>query len=378
MAQVDALRTELAMVAALADEYEGKGITEQDTKNALIEPVLAALGWPKTDLALVRAEYRHTSKDNPVDYALFAKGQPVLFVEAKALDQSIDRHKVVAQVIAYASVSGVNWALITNGRCWDLYAVFASVPAAQKRLFAVRVDDDRALDWLTWIAPARLAGNELDTMWRQRFAEREIRQLLKRMIAQRDTDLVDLVARRAGLRVHDVTAGFHHLRVRFEEPEPGPLLVSVTPPNPPTHRPPSPVPNPGPESGGTSVPAPPKRHRRQTVARLPRPEPGQKPRLLRVGDRSWPVRSWRDIQVVLCEYAAEVHPERYGAAFTAPELAGRKRRYLATTKEAMHSAKAVPGGFVEVNLSADNTITLAERLLDFCGVDPGTVSYETR
>ena len=59
MAQVEKLSTTLTMVAALAAEYEGKGITEQDTKNALIEPVLAALGWPKTDLALVRAEYEN-------------------------------------------------------------------------------------------------------------------------------------------------------------------------------------------------------------------------------------------------------------------------------------------------------------------------------
>jgi len=60
-------------------------LTESDTIRVLVLPVLQALGWDLQDVEEVRSEYRHASADNPVDYALFLHGSPVLFVEAKAL-----------------------------------------------------------------------------------------------------------------------------------------------------------------------------------------------------------------------------------------------------------------------------------------------------
>ena len=48
----------------------GKPLGEQDTKAALISPVLRALGWDVEDVEQVRHEYRHQSSDRPVDYAL--------------------------------------------------------------------------------------------------------------------------------------------------------------------------------------------------------------------------------------------------------------------------------------------------------------------
>lgn len=46
MERLDALAKQ---IAGLCSKYRGQGLTEQDTKNALIEPVLAELGWPKSN-----------------------------------------------------------------------------------------------------------------------------------------------------------------------------------------------------------------------------------------------------------------------------------------------------------------------------------------
>jgi hypothetical protein len=46
-------------------------IGEQNTKAALIDPLLAALGWELQEIDEVRREYRRKPQDNPVDYALF-------------------------------------------------------------------------------------------------------------------------------------------------------------------------------------------------------------------------------------------------------------------------------------------------------------------
>ena len=381
MVDGQSLKNTLSEIAAIAARFSGKSITEQDTKNALIEPVLEALGWTKTNLDLVRAEYRHTNKDNPVDYALFSKSHPVLFVEAKALDCSIDEHKFVSQVISYANVAGVHWALLTNGRQWALYKVFAEVQGAQKQLFSVEIGDSSAADWLRWIIPSRLAGNDLDTVWRHCFAERRVRTALRKMIADRDSDLVKFLSKRCGLSTHDVTAGLHHIRVSFDEPEPGPLVFGGAPPTdgranasaPPSRT--SGTPTRRPVKSGRSS-----RMRKASPASnaLAPPAPGSKPVRFWIGDRSWPVSSWRDLPVNTCSYLAESRPERFSAAFSAEEFQGRKQRLLTTTADVCRTPAQVPGGFVEVNLSATACVSLVERLLKFCGVALNQAGYEIR
>ena len=60
---LESVRTRIA-------KYRGKNLSEANTKTALIEPVLCALGWPVGDLDEVSLEFRLKSSDNPVDYAL--------------------------------------------------------------------------------------------------------------------------------------------------------------------------------------------------------------------------------------------------------------------------------------------------------------------
>ena len=62
-----------------------ENIGEQNTKAALIDPLLSALGWEVEDIDEVSREYRRKPQDNPVDYALFMLRSPRLFVEAKDL-----------------------------------------------------------------------------------------------------------------------------------------------------------------------------------------------------------------------------------------------------------------------------------------------------
>ena len=365
MVDIQNLKKTLAAIAAAAAPHREKDdLTEQDTKNALIEPILAAVGWSKSDLATVRAEYRRTSKDNPVDYALFAKDQPVLFVEAKALDVPIDDHKVLTQVISYANVSGVRWALVTNGAKWALYKVFAEVQGERKLLFSIDITDPGAAEWLRWIAPDHVAGNDLDSVWSRSFAERQVRELLKKMIANRDSELVGLLAHRTGLSASDVAAGLYHLRVTFDEPEPGPLTVVESPAA-------------ASKVAATAPPAAPGHASAPAVAScLAEPTPGSKPVRFWIGSRTWPVRAWRDLPLNACAYLAETQPERFKSVFAAEEFQGRKRRLLATTADGLNSPVAVPGGFVELNLSSSACVELARRLLAFCGVDVATAGYE--
>jgi hypothetical protein len=68
-------------------QIRNENIEEQNTKAALIDPLLAALGWDVEDIDEVSREYRRKSQDNPVDYALFMLRSSRLFVEAKGLEK---------------------------------------------------------------------------------------------------------------------------------------------------------------------------------------------------------------------------------------------------------------------------------------------------
>jgi predicted type IV restriction endonuclease len=99
--------------------------TEETTKQALILPLLDALGFSPYDPTKVQAEYGANlpgiKANERVDYALFVGGQPVMFIEAKACTEKLTNH--TGQLARYfASTPGVSVAAITNGREWRFFS----------------------------------------------------------------------------------------------------------------------------------------------------------------------------------------------------------------------------------------------------------------
>ena len=108
--------------------YQGKELNEQNTKTALVHPILRALGWDVGDLDEVQQEYKRRPRDKPVDYALLLLRAPRLFVEAKALGQNLNDRRWANQIMGYATVAGVEWVVLTNG---DEYQIYNGVPQFQ-------------------------------------------------------------------------------------------------------------------------------------------------------------------------------------------------------------------------------------------------------
>lgn len=365
-------------VRGLVAKYKGIGITEQDTKNALIEPVLAAFGWPKDDLERVRAEYRHTSKSNPVDYALLSRGRPVLLVEAKALDVPADEYKYVAQVLAYANMAGAEWALVTNGDQWDLYAVLAKGDVPKKLIFSVHVGDADFLDWMAWVSPKRVEASELDRFWRLLVAERRVKATVESMFRERSDALVALLAEKTGLDISEVATALQALRMSFDGPSMegrmqilagmGPVVVpqppAIQPPSPPAAQepvPPTPQPEP-PAPKPTTVLLP------RSTGTLTAPTPGSKPATFTIGSQTWVVKTWRELVVRTAEAVHRLHPEVYDGLFDAAELRGRTRVLFSRTSEGMVEAMPIPGGFAEGNQSASSSVSLTNKLLAWARV----------
>src|SRR5829696_7337678 len=175
-------------------------IGEQNTKAALIDPLLAALGWDIEDIDEVSREYRRKPQDNPVDYALFMLRSPRLFVEAKGLEKDLSDRKWISQVLGYATVVGVEWCILTNGDEYRLYNAHAPVDVEQKLFRAVRLSEsdqeEYTLETLELLSKEKMGDNLLNVLWKAHFIDRHVSTALKNLIQNEDAGLIRLIRKR--------------------------------------------------------------------------------------------------------------------------------------------------------------------------------------
>ena len=189
-----------------------KGLSEQDTKAVLVEPLLEIAGWAVGDPIQVSREDRPTER--PVDYSLKIGGKPVVLVECKRLANRLDSHKHLDQALAYTSAAGVRWCVLTNGSLFRIYNSLAPEVAKKKlleELDLARVDQaegtpvDRALQVIRLISPQSVESGEIDGVWDERYTGAKIRETVDELWSGPDSDLVNLVRRRMMERGHTLT-----------------------------------------------------------------------------------------------------------------------------------------------------------------------------
>lgn len=350
----DLLETALSKATKIQGRFKGAGLTEQETKNALISPILNALGWDQSNLDMVRAEYRHTPGSNPADYALILEGRPVLLLEAKALDVQIDNVKFIEQALSYANAAGASWVMLSNGYQWDLYHVFTQTVALERRFFSAKIDTPEAPRWLSLIQRELLRGDRLECAWRDHFEERHARKALEALLSAPYAALSRLIEQGSVLSAEEACRGLSRLLVEIKPP-PLPSLEAL-------------------QTQVRPVEAP--RSEGWVQDWTEKPKSGSKPIAWRIERREWLVSSWRAILIQSCHFFSETRPNRFKEALTGPEFQGRKYRTLSTKKERLRNAVAIPGGFAEVNFSAVDIVKITHKLFKFMDVDPALASYK--
>lgn len=96
--------------------------TEEATKNALIMPMLTALGYNVFDPTEVLPEYTcdiGTKKGEKIDYAILKDGEPVILIECKHWAQDLSLYD--NQLLRYFGVSTAKFGVLTNGILWRFY-----------------------------------------------------------------------------------------------------------------------------------------------------------------------------------------------------------------------------------------------------------------
>lgn len=216
--------------------YQGP-IGEQNTKAALIEPVLRVLGWDVEDVDEVHREYKQRSMDNPVDYALVLDGKPVLFVEAKGLRENLDDRRWAGQILGYAAVAGVEWVVLTNGDEYRIYNAHAPVPVQDKEFRRARVTDPTTLPEtvLDLFSRKRMLEGHLTVMFKAHFVDHQVREALGILLAPGHVDpaLVRLIGKHAkALSPGEIRSGLDRLHVSWDGPMRSAAAASTSPASP--------------------------------------------------------------------------------------------------------------------------------------------------
>jgi hypothetical protein len=216
------LEEALAQVRARIERSKSRHLNEENTKTSLIGPVLRALGWDIEDVDEVHHEYKRRPADNPVDYALFLKESPRLFIEAKALGHNLDDRRWVNQIMSYASVAGVEWIILTDGDEYRIYNSHAAVPIEEKLFRHVRVSNnsERPEEALSLLAKASIQKDEIGMYWQTDFVDRRVQAAVERLFAQNpDPEIVSLIAERVrNLSKDDIRISLSRAHVRFDFP----------------------------------------------------------------------------------------------------------------------------------------------------------------
>ncbi|MGI4832860.1 MAG: hypothetical protein ACRYFK_05300 [Janthinobacterium lividum] len=164
------------LVATLAEVYyraqqhqQLLSKNEAATRAALIDPILRALGWDTTNVALVEPEHTVENKQS-LDYVLKGStGTIQSVVEAKKLGESLDKLGHVGALIGYAFSLKPTSFFITDGLHWHCYSPehshykpIAIIEIAQEALLSAALQLLQLLD-AAHAGHGLLAGSALAT-----------------------------------------------------------------------------------------------------------------------------------------------------------------------------------------------------------------------
>ena len=175
-------------------------LKETPTRTIIIDPLLEALGWDVRDPDEVQLEYP-TVDGKFVDYALKLNKKPILLVEAKAMDDTLDDVKAVTQVVGYAANDGIVWCILSNGVKWRVYRSVEKCPAPDKLMFEVSLDSD-ASEGMTveqiakqmWrFSRDEMAKGTLDELGEQTFTDGKVRKAIQALMADPPKPFLNLV-----------------------------------------------------------------------------------------------------------------------------------------------------------------------------------------
>lgn len=182
------------------DRHRKEDLKEYPTRTIFIDPLLQALSWDVRDPDEVQLEYP-TIDGKSVDYAPKVNRKPVLFIEAKSLNDSLTDVKSITQVVGYAANAGVEWCILTNGITYKVYRSTEKAEAPDKLLFEVSIDPKEAegrsvhqiAEQFNRFSRDAMARGLLDEIGEQVFTTGKIRKALDKLFLDPPANLIKII-----------------------------------------------------------------------------------------------------------------------------------------------------------------------------------------
>ena len=92
---------------------------ETMTRYALIDPLLRELAWDLSNPGEVVPEDGGAGRGGRTDYTMRKNGEDIMIIEAKKLDESLDKH--INRLVDYVRQRNVRYGVLTNGQRWRMY-----------------------------------------------------------------------------------------------------------------------------------------------------------------------------------------------------------------------------------------------------------------
>ena len=187
------------------DRHKKEDLKETPTRIIFVDPLLQALGWDVRNPDEVELEYP-TIDGRSVDYAPKINGKPVLFIEAKPLNDPLSDVKAITQVVGYATNAGVEWCILTNGISYKVYRASEKAEAPEKLLFEVSIDPKESegiqiqqiAEQFSRFSQDAMARGVLDEIGEQIFTRGKVRKALDRLFLDPPSTLIKLIRSELG------------------------------------------------------------------------------------------------------------------------------------------------------------------------------------
>lgn len=142
---------------------------EESTKDALIRPMIRALGYDTSNPSEVISEFTAdvgARRHEKVDFAILSAGKPIMLIECKTISSRLGDNEI-AQLFRYFSTTDAPFAILTNGVVWKFFTDLSAPNRMDERpFFTVNLEelDDFHLSGLRHFTEDNFDANTIRSM----------------------------------------------------------------------------------------------------------------------------------------------------------------------------------------------------------------------
>lgn len=211
------IREQLVSIRLRA-ERAAELLTEEATKNALIMPMIRALGYDVFDPTIVIPEFTAdfgVKKGEKVDYAIKVGGNIEILIECKPANADLSISHA-SQLYRYFSVTKARFGILTNGKEWRFYTDLDSPNKMDEKpffIFFILEYGDQEISELDKFSSTKFSVDGIVAAASDLKMKSLIAEALRKEFSQPSDDFVRLIARRfySGNLTAEVRARFTNL-----------------------------------------------------------------------------------------------------------------------------------------------------------------------